>query len=584
MKTHRLVVLTCAESCLLQRAVNGYTPNPNSVPRSPIQDDAKKNQGESSLHSPLHSPLFFARLKADETEDTVQQREGRVSQQCATMGDFSLQPYFGTIDACSVEAVLSEEKHDEKKQSVTEASKAPTLLCSLDVSDAQTVSYPDAVKGFLAQWQPPKVHPNSPLNMALPLYTYATKKAAKTALHFLGNIAFRPAVFYRVCQTLHLAHRLGLVKPLQAPEWKTNTEYNLDDAFCSDQFHRPASSVQQINPALAMGWPTDANTSDKQAGFNTLVSELCNKLAKNSVANADEQFTVIFQGKKHNSVPALFSSFIEQNYDITAEIEMRPADFLGIFATDIESGAQRPVPHCVFVRTQQFDAQGREALAAATHAQVNFRIEKPATDLKSGQSFPPSGQDMSSRVCWGHDVRLGIGFRPHGVMAVQPWEASYVSNKFQGSEALALTRWTEVIAMVNRKMSEDNHLLGDGYGPGGMCLDAAATLQLLMTGETSLYPLVLNKALYAKAIDALLSSPAHLQYHEALAALKIAINRFPSDRDQTPSNIHRGVASNPWVQTDTPAPFEAVRHGQGVLASAIEAGKSEDTHNTIDTP
>lgn len=578
MKTHRLAVLTCAEACLLQRSVNGYTPNPNSVPKPSIPDGAKKNQGETSLHS----PLFFAHPKADETEDTVQQREGRVSQQCVTMRDVSPQPYFATIEARSVEAVLPEEERDEKKQSVTKASKTPTLLCSLDVPDAQTASYPDAVEAFLAQWEPPKVHPNSPLKMALPLYTYATKKAAKTALHFLGNIAFRPAIFYRVCQTLHLAHRLGLVKPLQTPEWKTNTEYNLDDAFCSDQFRRPASSVQQINPALAMGWPTDVNTSDKQAAFNTLVSELCNKLSQNNVANADEQFTVIFQGKKHNSVPALFSSFIEQNYNITAEIEVRPADFLGIFATDTDSGAQRAVPHCVFVRTEQFDAQGREALAAATHAQVNYRIEKPATGLEPGQSFPPTGQDVSSRVCWGHDVRLGIGFRPHGVMAVQPWEASHVPNKFQGGEALAVTRWAEVIAMVNHKMSEDNHLLGDGYGPGGMCLDAAATLQLLMTGETSLYPLVLNKALYTKAIDALLSSQAHLQHHEALAALKTAINRFPSDRNQTPSSIHRAVASNPWVQTDTPAPFEAIRHGQGVLASAIEAEKSEETDNTID--
>jgi len=468
-------------------------------------------------------------------------------------------------------------------------------------------SYSKAIELLLEHWGEPQVLDNIPTQFLKDKVNEAIKSLVKQGLALMGSLALRPSQYLLICQTIHKLHKIGIVPPMERVQPPLKSSFNFDVPFDLKGFDRPKSSFKTLLPTIALGWPINAKTPNAQAKKNTMLAAVLHQLHLNALDPNQPEFTAIYNNESFGSVADFLTALIKDGHQITAQIELRPADFLGIFSKDIsQSQGYRPVPHSFFVRTGIAD-QGQEALVAATHAQVNFQIT-----LDPNSQTPQ--QDLSGAFSWVNDIKAGSHYRPHEVIELQAWEVSSFPNQFSGQQAIEVARWSELISNVNHQLAQDNGLLGDGYGPGGMCLDAAALIQQLMTGQVSFYPLVLDKSLYGETIEKI-QAQVLTQYQAAqgkdrvalkrlmteLSQLRAAVKDFPSDvKSDAPNlqssyknpfqngnknryknsfesdskngfrnSIKRCLASNPWSE-EHPSPFKVVRQGQSILSKALE--------------
>jgi hypothetical protein len=239
---------------------------------------------------------------------------------------------------------------------------------------------------------------------------------------------------------------------------------------------RADSFLKSFGFGLVVGDALDPVLAPREPDGRRL-ADLLNRLARNSPTGAPgPRFRVRLGGKTADTPPALVALLREQGH----AIEIRDARYFANFGDLTYQGKDVLTPFWVDTGVL-VPGQGRKLRVPVAHSQHEVRVDGPLVKAVLSFYFGIDGKT---------EFRA-IATRDQG------WTLGRVARMYRGDQALEVVRLAgAIIATYDAIQAAQPGLPFGGYFALGVCNDANALIELAMQGETSLYPLTRDPALF----------------------------------------------------------------------------------------
>jgi hypothetical protein len=396
--------------------------------------------------------------------------------------------------------------------------------------------------------------------MGLPLPEAVVAKAARDPAKLLDALTVTPRDMANGIEAMAAAQQAGALPPGEPRKRLLPQKFDLGQL---DQvaIERPAVTLKRLAPGLYRGTlPSDL--PDAQARRNTVFAEILDRLADNTgVASRKDKFQVTVDGKNYSRVDTFLGALVKRGWTVDVTCAHRIANFTELKAKPegAPDTAAVDVPAGIMVRTGVRDAQGREAVIPATHAELRIHLAKPGdapveADVKFYQGVPHTG------------------FFPMGLSQEPKWTGSKTvaldngDAKVSGRKAVDLLTNAGLLGDLIKDVAKDLNLPMSGYGLTGVCMDSVQVLWTLAGGPLTYYPLMMRDGLLFGELDRRLND-GDKGDDRRYTALREAIARVPADVDPQPDRAKRALASLPWAAGEEP--FVSSRDARQILEGAI---------------
>jgi hypothetical protein len=205
--------------------------------------------------------------------------------------------------------------------------------------------------------------------------------------------------------------------------------------------------------------------------------------------------------------------------------------------------AEDPEPHFVLFSHVIVPGEGRKLRVPVSHSQHEIHV---------------NGSRVNAILSFFFGIDGKTEFRPIATRD-QSWTLGRVARTYRGDQVLEIMRLAgAIIATYDAVQAAHPGLPFGGYFTLGVCNDANAMIELAMQGETSLYPLTRDIALFPPDTE----------------VGKLA-RRLPVDgRPGEPTDVRRVLATLP-VDDLAALPMPALRRDLEAVAAAYRAGTLE---------
>lgn len=332
----------------------------------------------------------------------------------------------------------------------------------------------------------------------------------------------------------------------------------------SRPFHHHASRspapspVHPLFPDLHLGNGGLSMLADSpQREINSVAASLFNRLASNSLLGLiggdgapNERFVVRIATRKEEvvevvSVEGLLKVLQASGHTITMRLSSNLTSFGVGMCVQEEAIASEPrwiqVPIVYPVLTGMFckDAMGNdsEATTIMAHAALYLTINGPL---------------LSCSLEWCLSIAGFTGWLPRNGVD-RPWQLSSVNLHSEGAldsfdNVIKAVRLTTTSAAVLNVAATRGQMMFGGYGFLGVCIDSVAAIQKAMTGDCTLYPLILGgdakmrllhwyRSLQQSAKDIKAGQGYSWEYDAEASMLRSAIASLPCDGIIEPGQI-----------------------------------------------
>src|SRR5262245_28186679 len=297
-------------------------------------------------------------------------------------------------------------------------------------------------------------------------------------------------------------------------------------------------SLKTLGFGLAMGDELDPVLAPHEPDAQRL-ADVLNRLARNpSEGSQSSRFRVTLRGKSAETPTALVALLRDQGHTI----EIRDARYFANFGDLKYQGVDVLTPFWVDTGVI-VPGEGRKLRVPVSHSQHELRVEGPLVNALLSFYFGIDGKTE---------------FRPIATRD-QSWTLGRVARTYRGDQVLEVVRLAgQIIVTYDAVQAAHPGLPFGGYFTLGVCNDANAMIELAMQGETSLYPLTRDTALF----------PADTEVG------KLA-RRLPVDgRSGEPTDIRRVLGTLP-VDDLAALPLPALRRDLQAVTAAYRAGALE---------
>jgi hypothetical protein len=298
------------------------------------------------------------------------------------------------------------------------------------------------------------------------------------------------------------------------------------------------SLLKPLGYGLALGDELDPALAPLEPDAQRLARVL-NRLARNPAAGVPgPRFRVTLDGKTAETPSALAGLLRDQGHTI----EIRDARYFANFGDLKYQGKDVLTPFWVDTGVI-VPGEGRKLRVPVSHSQHEVRVSGPRVNAVLSFYFGIDGKTE---------------FRPIATLD-QSWTLGRVARTYRGDQMLEVVRLAgAIIATYDAVQAAHPALPFGGYFALGVCNDANAMIELAMQGETSLYPLTRDTALF----------PADTEVG------KLA-RRLPVDgRPGEPTDVRRVLATLP-VDDLAALPIAALRRDLQAVSAAYRAGTLE---------
>jgi len=226
------------------------------------------------------------------------------------------------------------------------------------------------------------------------------------------------------------------------------------------------------------------------------------------------------------------------------------------------------------------DAHHNKIAVPACHAGIHLDIKGPI--VKCGVEWYQgiegftgwhSGNDVAQ--VWANDPEVEI-FHDH-----PRW-----SNLHQFRAAMETSTVSSIALNITATRSR---LPNGGYGYLGICMDSTASIQMALTGKTTLFPLILGGQvktcvmLLYKELEAELAAGGHPELASAAAALRLGISNLPTDIVHQPKDT-ADICGRLLAILPEKSPFALIARSRSKvrkLKAQMEALKADESSNGL---
>jgi hypothetical protein len=297
-------------------------------------------------------------------------------------------------------------------------------------------------------------------------------------------------------------------------------------------------SLKTLGFGLAMGDELDPVLAPHEPDAQRL-ADVLNRLARNAATGSLGSRFRVTLGKKSADTPAALVALL---LDRGHTIEIRDARYFANFGDLKYQGVDVLTPFWVDTGVI-VPGEGRKLRVPVSHSQHELSVEGPLVNARLSFYFGIDGKTE---------------FRPIATRD-QSWTLGRVARTYRGDQVLEVVRLAgQIIATYDAVQAAHPGLPFGGYFALGVCNDANAMIELAMQGETSLYPLTRDTALF----------PADTEVG------KLA-RRLPVDgRSGEPTDVRRVLGTLP-VDDLAALPLPTLRRDLQAVAAAYRAGALE---------
>jgi hypothetical protein len=298
------------------------------------------------------------------------------------------------------------------------------------------------------------------------------------------------------------------------------------------------ASLKPLGFGLAMGDELDPVLAPHEPDAQRL-ADLLNRLARNPVnGSPGSRLRVTLRGKTAETPAALVALLRDQGHTI----EIRDARYFANFGDLKYQGVDVLTPFWVDTGVI-VPGEGRKLRVPVSHSQHELSVQGPLVNARLSFYFGIDGKTE---------------FRPIATRD-QSWTLGRVARTYRGDQVLEVVRLAgQIIATYDAVQAAHPGLPFGGYFALGVCNDANAMIELAMQGETSLYPLTRDTALFPA--DTEVGKLAH---------------RLPVDgRSGEPTDVRRVLGTLP-VDDLAALPLPALRRDLQAVTAAYRTGALE---------
>lgn len=362
----------------------------------------------------------------------------------------------------------------------------------------------------------------------------------------LGHLSITPSQIRAGFDAATFLERTGL---LEQDEFRPDVLPHLFDTkhLESAPIDVPRASLEEIAPGvLSGGEPTEASETARRANAAFAA-------ALNGLVEGDRM--IVHDGQRYGEVGAFLAALMADGHDVEAKIVQRVANFVPLMVRG-PRGESLDVPMPVFVDTGLTAADGTHLSLPAPHAEWVFSV-RPTDRTK--------GTRVQADVTWFLGTGAAAAFWADDVWKLRPWQGHSVPLALQGDQAIEAAALAATLGDVLNTTARERRLFGGGYGILGVCQDSVALVEAVLTGDTNLFPLLMDHELVASALEQR-SDAASPRERERLEALRTALAALPVDNAVGATTAKRVLASIPFAEGAEP--FEVHRRIRHALADA----------------
>ncbi|GEO40088.1 hypothetical protein SAE02_42360 [Skermanella aerolata] len=237
----------------------------------------------------------------------------------------------------------------------------------------------------------------------------------------------------------------------------------------------PDAYLRSLGFGLEVGDRIDPELAGRYADSLRL-AEVLNRLSLDSRDDASG-YHVVIGGQPVDTPSALMNALTEAGHDL----EVRDSRYFANFGDLIYQGRDVLTPFWIDTGIT-VPGTDRLLLVPVSHSQHEFIVRGPVVNAALSFYFGIDGEAV---------------FRP-SVTRDQAWVMGNVAHRYQGAEALEVTRLASGIVRAYSMIKQHHpELPFGGYYALGVCNDVNAMIELKMQGETSLFPLTLDPQFFA---------------------------------------------------------------------------------------
>lgn len=349
----------------------------------------------------------------------------------------------------------------------------------------------------------------------------------------------------RLVDLVQAVNEVSPEKERVGPPWTLAARVKLSDA--ADQFDGvlpyPKASIGKL--AIWDGFP--ANVSGPVVRRRKAGAEILTRLTLNASLPESERFVVEYRNKELTSVDDFVAALKASGHQVRSWVHQDVANFVWPYWEE-EPGVLREVFSPILLYTDYQTDEGDPVVVPATHSALVFEIRGP---------------DFNTTVEFFQGTR-GTKFYPSGFLVDQSWSGGHTVETFgpaKSERALAASAlWIDGVT----SLAAERDLALGGYGATGVCNDAVAVIQQLVTGRTTAYPLIMDKDLVVPFLEELARKrPVLATRYRALAAAAKALP-YDGSIEPDPTQPARILESIPFADDD-PTPYAGVRDARRTL-------------------
>jgi len=273
--------------------------------------------------------------------------------------------------------------------------------------------------------------------------------------------------------------------------------------------------------------------SGEEVRRRSAFGEILDRLALNGSTPAPDQFRVVCRGVEYSEFDVFVRALVQSGHRIEMDVSNEVADFVHLMVRKTD-GTFREVQTDVRIRTGYFTPEGTEIIIPAVHSHCIFRFAGP--DVNTAVEF--------------YQGTHGTHFYPSVVVRGESWVGIRKSATYVGDKAVKALKASGLYLDVLQGISREDTLFAGGYGQSGICNDSVAVIEMLLNGEATVYPLLIDKKRVLTYLDTLMEKrPTMAARYRAIYR---AVERMPSDVAPNPSQLRRILDSVPYGPGPTP--------------------------------